>query len=61
MGEVYRGFLGGNLRKRVRLEDPGISGRIILECIFREYDIDLVEDRDRLPAMVTAVIKLWVP
>ena len=58
---MYRGFLGGNLRKRVRLEDPGISGRIILECIFREYDIDLVEDRDRLPAMVTAVIKLWVP
>jgi len=28
--EAYTGLLGGNLRARVHLEDPGVDGRIIL-------------------------------
>ena len=66
MGEVYGGFWWGNLRKRVRLEDPGIGGKIILERIFRKYDwgmgwINLAEDTDRLPELIIAVMKLRVP
>jgi hypothetical protein len=34
--EVYRGFWWGNLRKRDRLEDLGVEGRIILKCIFKK-------------------------
>ena len=37
-GEVYRGFLWGNLRERDHLEDPGVDGRIILRWIFRKWD-----------------------
>jgi hypothetical protein len=38
IGEVYTGFLWGNLRERDRLEDPGIDGRI-LRWIFRKWDV----------------------
>jgi hypothetical protein len=38
-GQVYTGFRWGNLRKRDHLEDPGISGRIILRWIFRKWDV----------------------
>jgi len=38
-GEVYRGFLWGNLRERDHLEDPGVDGRIILRWIFRKWDV----------------------
>jgi hypothetical protein len=31
-----QGFGGGNLRERNHLEDPGVDGRIILSCIFKE-------------------------
>jgi hypothetical protein len=40
MGEKkggVKGFGGGNLRKRDRLGDPGIDGRIILRWIFRMW------------------------
>jgi hypothetical protein len=37
-GEVYTGFWFGNLRKRDRLEDPGVYGRIILKWIFRKWN-----------------------
>jgi len=49
------------------LGDPGVDGRIILRWIFRKYDvwgmdwIELVQDRDRWWALVTAVMSLRVP
>jgi hypothetical protein len=41
MGEgrgVYR-FWWGNLRERDRWGDPGLDGRIILEWIFKMWDV----------------------
>ena len=49
------------------MEDPGVDGRIILRCIFRNWRcvcmewIELVEDRDRWRALVRAVMNLRVP
>jgi len=37
-GETYTGFWWGNLRKRDRLEDPGVGVRIILRWIFRKWN-----------------------
>jgi len=37
--EVYTGFLCGNLRERDHIEDPGVDGRIILNLIFRKWDV----------------------
>ena len=34
---MYTRVLWGNLRGRDHLEDPGIDGRIILRCIFRNW------------------------
>jgi len=34
--EVCTGLWWGNLRERDHLEDPGVDGRIILRCIFRQ-------------------------
>jgi hypothetical protein len=49
--------------KRVHLDDLGIEGRVILRWIIRKWDgggdmdwIDLVQDRDSWPALVTAVM-----
>jgi hypothetical protein len=36
---MYTGFWWENMRKRNRLEDPGIHGRIILRWIFRKWDV----------------------
>ena len=36
--EEYRD-LGGNLRKRDHLEDPGVNGRVILRWNFRKCDV----------------------
>jgi hypothetical protein len=49
---VHTGFWWGNLRKRDRLEDLGVDGRIISKWIFTKWDggivwIDLAQDRDR--------------
>jgi len=38
-GEVYTRFWWGNLRERDHLEDPDIDGRIILNWIFRKWDV----------------------
>jgi hypothetical protein len=48
------------------LEDPGVDGRIILKWILVKWDgvidwIDLVQDRNRLRAVVNAVMNLRVP
>jgi hypothetical protein len=57
-------FCWGNLRERDRLGDPFVDGRIILRWILRKYDlvgmdwIVLAQDRDRLQALVIAVMNL---
>jgi hypothetical protein len=48
---------------------PNIDGRITLKLIFKMWDwggggmdlIDLAQDRNRLPALVNAVMNLRVP
>ena len=63
---VCRG-LGGNLREREHLEDPGVDGRIILRLIFSEWDVgvwnglELAQDRDRWWAFVNAVMSFRFP
>ena len=54
-----QGFVGGNLRERDHLEDPGIDRRIILKWIFDW--IDLAQDRDRWRAFENAVTNIRVP
>jgi hypothetical protein len=38
-GEVCTGFWWGNLRERDRWGEPGVDGRIILEYIFKKWDV----------------------
>jgi hypothetical protein len=65
-GEVYTGFWWGNLRERDHLENPGVSGKIILRWIFRKWDvvgidwIELAYDRYRWRALVNVVMNLRV-
>jgi hypothetical protein len=40
-GEVHTGLLRGKQRKRDRLEDLGVDGRIILQRIFKKYNGDV--------------------
>ena len=68
MGErrdAYRVWWG-DPRERYHLENPGINERIILRFIFWKWNggvnwIDLAQDRDRLQAVVNAVMNLRVP
>jgi hypothetical protein len=53
----------GKYNGRNHLGDPDVDRRIILKCIFRKWDgvVDLFEvaqDRDRLWALVNAVMNL---
>jgi hypothetical protein len=55
-----------NVREGKNLEDPGLDGKVILKYFFEKWDvemdwIDLAQDRDRLRALVNAVMNLWVP
>jgi hypothetical protein len=38
-GEVCTGFWWGNLRESDRLGDRGLDGRIMLEWIFKKWDV----------------------
>jgi hypothetical protein len=37
--EAYTGFWCENVREGDQMVDPGLDGRIILRCIFREWDV----------------------
>ena len=63
---VHTSFLRVNLRETNQLEDLGVNGRIMLKFILRKWRggmdwTDLFQDRDRLRAVVTAVMNLRVP
>ena len=66
-GNAYTVFCWGDLREKDHLEEPGLDRRILLRCIFRKWDlgimdwIDLTLDRDRWRALVNAVMNLRVP
>ena len=66
-GETSTGFGWGNLKERDHLGDPGVDGRINIKMDLQEVGcgsmdwIELVQDRDRWWARVTAVITLRVP
>ena len=64
--EEHTGFWWRNLRESDYLGDPDVGGRIILKCMYMYWDdgmnlIDLAQNRDRLRALVTAVMNLRVP
>jgi len=39
--ELYTGFCWGNLWERDHLGEPGVDGRIILNWIFRNWDLEV--------------------
>ena len=64
-GEVHTGFSGGgNPRERDHFEDLSVCGAMILKWIFRKCDgnawFGLMTHEDRLPALVGAVMNLWM-
>jgi hypothetical protein len=59
-------YIGGNLKERGHLDDPGVEGRTILKRIFKKWDgvmdwIDLTQDRDGWRQVVKAVMNFRVP
>jgi hypothetical protein len=63
---VHTGFWLENLRARDHLKDPVLDERKILKRIFKKRDggmdwIDLAQYRDRLRALVNAVMNLRAP
>jgi hypothetical protein len=59
--EAYPRFWWGNLKVRDNLGDLGADWRRILRCIFRKWDVELAQDKDRWRALVKAVMNLRVP
>ena len=62
---MHAGFWYENLRKGHHLEDSGVDGKIILKCIFKQWDggvdwIDMAHDRDMWRAVVKVELNLWV-
>jgi len=56
----------GNLRDRDHLEDPRVSGSIILKWVFRRSNgsmnwIDLAQYRNRSQALLNTVINIRFP
>ena len=63
---MHREFWWGNRTERDHLEDPGIDWKIILNCVFKEWDvgmdwIDLAQGGGRWRAVVNAATNLGVP
>jgi hypothetical protein len=63
---VHTGFWWTNLKEGDYVEDPGVDVRVILKWIFEKLDvgmdwIDLAQDRDWWPVLVTAVMNLRGP
>jgi hypothetical protein len=64
--EACVGFWWGNRRERDHWGDPGVDGRILLEWIFRKWDVGVWTGLgwlriDKWRAIVNAVINLRVP
>jgi hypothetical protein len=56
----------GNLREGDHLYSPVVDERIILKWMFEKWNVDMdwidqASDRDRLRALVIAVMNFWVP
>jgi len=65
-GEEHIGIWWEDLRERDHFEDRDVCGRIILNCIFKYWNeemilIDLPQNRDKLRAFVKAVLNPRVP
>ena len=59
---MHAGFRWENLKQGNNLEDPGVDSKIILKLIFENWDggmdwIDLAWDKNRLQALVNAIMK----
>jgi hypothetical protein len=62
-GELCTGFWWGSLRERDNWGDPDVDGRIILRWNFRKCGdwMECAQDRDRWRALVSTLMKFWVP
>jgi hypothetical protein len=60
------GFCWKNVRERNHLEEQRENGRVILELVFKKWNVsmdvtDLVQYRDRWRALVKAMMNIRVP
>jgi hypothetical protein len=65
-GERHTGIWWEILRKKDHLEDPDIGGKTLLKHIVKYWNeglylIDLAQNRDKLWALVRAVLNIQVP
>jgi hypothetical protein len=64
-GEVHARFWSGDLSKTNQLENLSVDGRIILKCILKSVRvadwIDVTQNREKLQALVNAVMNFRVP
>jgi hypothetical protein len=66
-GEVCTGCWWGSLRERGHWRDPDVDGKIILKWVFWKLEgvcgnwMELAQDRDRWPELVSTVRDFRVP